>query len=329
MGITKIQWTDATWNPVRGCSLVSAGCTNCYAMKQAHRFSGPGQPYKELTRLAERGPIWTGKVRLVPEVLDQPLRWKKPRRVFVNSMSDLFHEGIPIEFIFAALTVIALTPRHSYQILTKRPARMQSIFDDVEHQTSKGRWFSDFTTTEYLWARGYLYKPASRSRAPLDFSHPHRWPLPNLWLGVSCEDQKTAGERIPLLLQTPAAVRFVSVEPLLEPINVDPYLWFNPAIQWLICGGESGPHARPCNIEWIRDIARRCKAARVPCFVKQLGSNAHHAACSGPCCAAACYPPRRAIHQMPPCRLPLDHPKGGDPAEWPMDLRVREFPANA
>lgn len=171
---TKIQWTDETWNPVRGCSLVSAGCANCYAMKQAHRFGGTDKPYEGLTEIGPQGPRWTGKIRLVPEALWEPLHWKTPRRIFVNSMSDLFHKDVPDHFLAQVGEVIQQAQRfgHTFQILTKRPQRM----------------------------RDYLQKNG-------------RTPLHNAWFGVSVEDQATADERIPLLLQTPAATRFISVEP--------------------------------------------------------------------------------------------------------------------
>src|SRR3954471_19020197 len=127
---STIEWTDSTWNPVRGCSIVSKGCTNCYAMKQAHRSSGPGRAYAGLTVMSNAGPVWNGKIKLVPQLLDQPLRWKKPRLIFVNSMSDLFHEDIPDAFIDQVFAVMALCPQHKFQILTKRPERMKAWFEE-------------------------------------------------------------------------------------------------------------------------------------------------------------------------------------------------------
>ncbi len=274
---TSIQWTDETWNPVRGCSLVSAGCTNCYAMKQAHRFNFPGGPYEGLTRLTERGPVWTGEVKLVREALDAPLHWKKPRRVFVNSMGDLFHEDVSADFVGRVWNTMRDSPRHTFQILTKRPARMLEFV---------------------LSQRGY-----SQHRDEPKRFYPYE-PLPNVWLGVSVEDQETAMKRIPWLLQAPAAVRFLSVEPMLAEIAL-PWLTLQK-IRWVIVGGESGPSARPCNIEWVRDIVRQCHAAGVACFVKQIGSS--------PC------------YGEMPLPSPRDR-KGGDPLEWPIDLRLREFPA--
>jgi len=241
---TTIEWTDSTWNPVRGCALVSPGCTNCYAMKVAHRFSGKGEAYAGLTKLTKGGPVWTGQVRELPELLERPLKWKHPRRIFVNSMSDLFHEDVHGDFIDAVLDTVRAAPRHTFQILTKRAARMQAF---MRH-----------------------YKP-----------------IPNLWLGVSVEDQARADERIPLLLQTPAAVRWISAEPLLGPIDLrDPpndmgeprfsYLeridGTGPRIDWIVAGGESGPGARPMHPDWVRSLRDQCGASSVPFFFKQWGA---------------------------------------------------------
>jgi len=253
---SAIEWTDATWNPVRGCALVSAGCTNCYAMRDAHRFSGPGKPYDGLTKLTEHGPVWTGEVRLVPELLDQPLRWRKPRRIFVNSMSDLFHPDVPDEFICRVFEVMttcngyyADSPSpHMFQILTKRPERQREFM---------GKWIA---AKGHDWLR----------------EHGHR-----VWLGVSVEDQKTADERIPILLRTLAAVQWVSAEPLLGPIDLGEYLegdrWMASEepmdgwLDWIAVGGESGPHARPMHPDWVRSIRDQCLAAQVPFFFKQWG----------------------------------------------------------
>jgi protein gp37 len=296
---TKIEWADRSWNPVRGCSLVSTGCRACYAMKQAHRFSGAGQPYEGLTELGPAGPRWTGKVRLVEEALTEPLRWKRPQRIFVNSMSDLFHDDVPFDFIDRVFAVMALAPRHTFQILTKRPDRMRFYLVDgradrvaqaakVLHTTV--RPFALPSTEVFDGRRVALGQPWLL----------HAWPLPNVWLGVSCENQQTADERIPLLLQTPAAVRFVSAEPLLGPIDFtkiavpdehagkyaghgftfnalhrdDDLTMFNsPAhLDLVIPGGESGARPRRCNVRWIRSIVRQCQAFDVAAFVKQLGA---------------------------------------------------------
>jgi len=205
--ITKIEWADRSWNCVRGCSIVSPGCRSCYAMKQAHRFSGPGRAYEGLTKLTERsGPQWTGKVVTVEDALLEPLSWRKPQRVFVNSMSDLFHEDVPDEFIDKVFAVMALAERHTFQILTKRPERMREWFDE------NGRDAVQHTVH---------YPQFDRWRQSITLG---QWPLPNVWLGVSAEDQQRADERIPLLLQTPASVRFVSCEPLLGPVDLSRWM---------------------------------------------------------------------------------------------------------
>jgi protein gp37 len=239
---SAIEWTDATWNPVTGCTKVSAGCDRCYAATFAERFRGvPGHHFEngfDLTLRRER--------------LGEPLRWKRPRRVFVNSMSDLFHEAVPDEFIAEVWQVMAATPQHTYQVLTKRHARMRA-------------WF-------------------------------RRWPnaeLRNLWLGVSVENQKWAEIRIPALLETPAAVRFISAEPLLGPIALSAAVramggerghgltasyvhaggcWRRfHGIDWVIAGGESGHGARPMHPQWARSLRDQCVAAGVPFFFKQWG----------------------------------------------------------
>jgi protein gp37 len=285
---SAIEWTDATWNPVRGCSRVSEGCRHCYAEGVAARFSGPGRPYEGLARFTPGGPKWTGVIRLVPEVLEEPLRWKRPRRVFVNSMSDLFHEDVPDDFIDDVFGVMALAKRHTFQVLTMRAGRMRRFFD----------------------------------RAP------DRAALPNVWLGVSVEDQRAAADRIPHLIDTPAATRFVSAEPLLGPVDLTnievvapeppngPGVWLDALrghvkgpgdmlgvrIAWVIAGGESGRGARPCSVGWVRSLVGQCRSAAVPVFVKQLG--AHWATDN----------------------TALGDAKGGDPQEWPEDLRVRQWP---
>lgn len=266
MGKTKISWTHGegfigeTWNPVTGCSKVSPGCAHCYAERMDKRIR------------AARGEEWrawtpenaTYNVRLHPERLEDPLHWKKPRMVFVNSMSDLFHESVPDEFIDKVLEVIRRTPQHTYQVLTKRPHRMDSFFHNVARRETVA--------------------------------------LANVWLGVSVENQKAADERIPLLLQTPAAVRFLSCEPLLGQVHLFEWLspcgyycdhseeylnapqfeglegwdiWFGghhpdrSKIDWVICGGESGPNFRPMNPDWARSIRDQCASAGIPFFFKQ------------------------------------------------------------
>ena len=245
MGETAIEWTDKVWNPVTGCSKVSQGCKNCYAERVFPR-PYPGRAFTD--------------VRCHEDRLDAPLHWRKPCRVFVNSMSDLFHEAVPFEFILDVMGVCGVAQQHTFQILTKRPQRMLDF----------SRWIAG--TGEHI------------SMA--------EWPR-NVWLGVSVEDQKTAEERIPLLLQTPAVVRWTSYEPALGPIDFSKvhhpiesasvltgiywrvypnnYYCTNRFLRWLVCGGESGPNARPMHPDWARSVRDQCVAAGVPFFFKQWG----------------------------------------------------------
>jgi protein gp37 len=249
---TGIEWTDATWNPVTGCTKVSAGCDNCYAESIAHRFAG--------TAAYPNG----FDVTLRPERLDQPLRWRRPRRVFVNSMADLFHPDIPDDYIARVFAVMALADRHTFQVLTKRPGRMRSLLS--------GDDFLD-KFAEHLYATEHPM--GDETAEPVS-----AWPLLNVWLGVSVEDQKWADVRVPVLLDTPAAVRFLSCEPLLGPvdlnraINVEPLAayHFRPGgIDWVIVGGESGRGARPMHAEWAQSLRDQCVAAGVPFLFKQWG----------------------------------------------------------
>lgn len=224
---SSIEWTNATWNPVAGCSIATAGCTNCYAMRMAYRLSAMGMPkYKGLTRKSGKRTVWTGKVRLDEKALTEPLRWRKPRLVFVNSMSDLFHPGVPDAFIARVWAVMAATPQHTYQVLSKRPERMQALLSDTK-------------------------------RFPV---------LSNVWLGTSVEDRAVLA-RIVHLRATPAAVRFISFEPLIGSVRgVD-----LTDIDWAIVGGESGPGARPMLEKWVLQIQRACRAAGTAFFFKQWG----------------------------------------------------------
>jgi protein gp37 len=288
---TKITWTEATWNPIRGCSKVSAGCAHCYAESMASRFCGPGQPYEGLIDGAEPdgggepgGPTrghWNGTVRLVPEHLDDPLRWRRPRRIFVNSMSDIFHEALSFQDIAAIFGVMAAAPQHTFQILTKRAARMEAWFRWIEQE-----------------ATGLLTLPLAPQLIAADeaqtrlgrrwtVASPTVWPLPNVWVGVSVEDQTAAHERIPFLLRIPAAVRWLSCEPLLGPVDLtaiptqgpDPIPMnvlrrpsvFAPHIHWVVAGGESGPLARPMHPDWPRGLRNQCAHAGTPYLMKQLG----------------------------------------------------------
>lgn len=327
--MSNIEWTDATWNPVVGCTRVSAGCDNCYAVSMTRRLEGmakaPGsggrkQHYAGLTVLNNRGDRhFNGVVRCVEEAIEIPLRWKQPRRIFVNSMSDLFHKSVPFDFIDKVFAVMALCPQHTFQVLTKRPERMAEYLHCGGARRNIHVYDAASEVAPGWWDRNVMMAHARSSGE-------HWWPLPNVWLGTSCENQAAADERIPHLLRCPAVVRFLSCEPLIGRIDLDVVgdglgdccgispVWHS-GIGWVIVGGESGAKARPCNVEWIRLIVRQCKDASVPCFVKQLGVRvqaiAHH---------EPGYPDGATK------RLALNDRKGGDPSEWPEDLRVREWP---
>lgn len=461
---TKIEWTDATWNPVTGCTKVSEGCRHCYAERLAPRVFA-GQTVTEtvngLRSTATERPRRFTDVMVHPDRLGAPLRWRKPRRVFVASMADPFHDAVPTEFLDRMFAVMALSPRHSYQLLTKRPLRMRAYITDhdtprrvqramdavaVDAASGEPEEWKSVTSLPYevsshgrVRRGGQLLKLVEHSggyrqvalcvnavprtelvhrlvltafkRPPLDgeeachlngdrsdnrianlrwgskganmadaarhgtagawmksrarltseqvaeirsrraageklvdvatrFGINKRqvsaiargniyklpaleWPLACLWLGVSVENQAAADERIPLLLQTPAAVRFLSCEPLLSAIDLRPWLHDSNCllptggpciccepreicIDWVIIGGESGPGVRPCDVGWVRSIVEQCKAAGVACFVKQLGA--------------------RPVARDRRITMHLRDRKGGDPSEWPEDLRVREFP---
>lgn len=253
---TGIEWADATWNPVTGCTKVSGGCDNCYAETIANRFAGtPAYPNGF-------------QVTLRPERLGLPLRWQRPRRVFVNSMSDLFHADVPDAYIAQVFAVMALASRHTFQVLTKRPGRMKSLLAS-----------RDFRLAVHDEIEGRTAR-----------QHSEVWPLPNVWLGTSVETQKWADIRIQHLIETPATVRFLSCEPLLGPVRLcscdgaahqvqrHPFLK-NPAcplhgqnrIDWVIVGGESGPGARPMHPDWARLLRDQCTVAGVPFLFKQWG----------------------------------------------------------
>lgn len=297
---SKIEWTEATWNPIVGCSIVSPGCTNCYAMKMAARLDAMRQPrYAGLTKPSKGGAVWTGEMRLVEDALTIPLRRKKPTTWFVNSMSDLFHESVPDAWIDRVFAVMALCPQHTFQVLTKRSARMRAYMAPGM-RSARGR------VGTVAHAMSCRFQCAGM---------PPAWPLPNVWLGVSAEDQRRADERVPDLLATPAAVRFVSAEPLLGPIDFlsvewpgleghrvdvlrkgfwsepgahpltakaagagEPKGWFTNhsdmpgRLDWIIVGGESGPEARPMHPAWARSIRDQCAGAGVAFHFKQHGA---------------------------------------------------------
>lgn len=322
--MTTIQWTDETWNPTTGCSRVSEGCRNCY-IERTPPFRMAGRKLGD-------------PVQFHPDRLDAPLHWKKPRRVFVNSMSDLFHEEVSVYFINDVLARVALVPHCTFQVLTKRPRRMLEYFTDAHGNGTPGR--EGVVKGAAMSVLGYYWEYDHRDV----LSRP--WPLPNLWLGVSVEDQKTADERIPILLQTPAAVRFLSVEPLLGRVDLhrggfsllnrlkSPSGKWHEKVDWVIVGGESGPNARHCDVNWIRSIVEQCKAANVPVFVKQLGSNCidrNDADFEGDTSDSW---PMGSRFEQEYSEQPYQgtygqvrlHKKGGLPEEWPEDLRVREYP---
>lgn len=227
MAETQIEWTDSTWNPVAGCSVMSAGCTNCYAMEMARRLEAMGvSKYAGLTRQSGKRSVWLGKVREDSAALEIPLRWRKPRKIFVNSMSDLFHEGVSTSFILDVWKVMKSTPQHHYQILTKRPERMRSIVADIIGEV-----------------------------------------LPNVWLGTSVENAEVAA-RVDFLRTVPAAIRFISFEPLIGSVgHID-----LTGIDWAIVGGESGKGARPIREDWIDEIYEQCDRYGAVFFFKQWGA---------------------------------------------------------
>ena len=257
---SNIEWTDASWNPIVGCSLESPGCTHCYAMRQAFRIQammrglGKESHYDGTTKVVKGKPVWTGLMRQAPEhILLQPLRWTTPRMIFVNSMSDLFHPDVPDAWIDQVFAVMALCPQHTFQVLTKRADRMRTYLAS--------------TPVHRIW----MAMPKIDQSA-LGCAKP-QWPLPNVWLGVSAEDQRRYDERRDDLRATPAAVRFLSIEPLLGPIGLDLSglsQVYRP-IHWVIVGGESGPNARPMHPDWARSLRDQCAAAGVPFFFKQWG----------------------------------------------------------
>lgn len=332
--MTRIEWTEHTWNPIVGCSIASPGCKNCYAMSMAARIERMNPElahYRGLTQRSNGKPVWTGKLALAPdETLFEPLMRKKPTMYFVNSMGDLFHEDVPDGWIMTVLDVMWRTPQHTYQVLTKRPKRMREFFAkwrdlSGEHLTEfKGVEGPDAVRKAHPSGRGQLFAAyldtlleRSGGKVPQGAAWPtfdwlggmKWWPNfpPNVWFGVSCERQKEAEERIPDLLATPVAVRFVSGEPLLGGVDFTRIIPDRPScsaridalngyvsrnagpdengrvmwedaekcerLDWVIVGGESGPGARPLWVPHARAIVRQCKSAGVPVFVKQLGAN--------------------------------------------------------
>lgn len=272
---SDIEWTDATWNVITGCSVLSPGCTNCYAMRLAGTRLRNHPSRAGLTKESKAGPIWTGDVRFNEAWLTQPLTWVKPRRIFVCAHADLFHENVPDEWIDKVFAVMALTPHHTYQVLTKRSDRMREYLSTADRCERVG---DEMMTLASL--------PAGTKRV--------EWPLLNVWLGISCERQQELEERAPHLQRTPAAIRYISAEPLLGPIDTTDCCnghyffdvlrgtrWhdnpdgpnapekFLPGIDWVIVGGENGD--RPMHPGWARGLRDQCADAGVPFFFKQWG----------------------------------------------------------
>lgn len=263
-----IAWTDATWSPVTGCTKVSAGCKNCYAEREVE------SRWSKNPKSVFYGQSFTD-VRCHQEKLEQPLHWKKPRKIFVCPRGDLFHPDVPDQFIADVFGIMAAASQHTFQVLTKRPERALKLL-----------------------GAGCMggFEPAVEECLALYSDKDLVWPLPNVWLGVSVEDQEVADEQIPYLLQTPAAVRWISVEPLLGPVDLtaimpefperfdalagclycdEPHAAGGdedmPRLDWVVAGGESGPKARPMHPNWARSLRDQCRAAGVPFFFKQWG----------------------------------------------------------
>lgn len=277
MAKTKIDWCDEVWNPIVGCSRISAGCDNCYAARMAKRLNANPVTRGKYYHCYQ----WDGNVSFDHNTIDAPLHWRKPKRIFVNSMGDLFHENVPDEWIDRVFAVMAVSPiKHAFMVLTKRPERMQKYISGL-----RDRWAAFSSMACQLKEDADTWHDALLESGPI---------IDELWLGVSVEDQATADERIPLLLQTPAAHRFVSVEPMLGTVDLIKTIWNKvpesaitpfmkqfdkstmsapllPGLDWVICGGENGPGARPMHPDWPRGLRDQCAAAGVPFFFKGWG----------------------------------------------------------
>lgn len=370
MSASSIEWTDRTWNPVVGCTRVSPGCEHCYAEIMAARLvlmsEAQGRPSVYLRVVdaqrrrwtrpkdAQRDPVAHRHVELLPERLAEPLSFRPGTRVFVCSMSDLFHADVPFDYIAQVFGVMAATPGVTYQVLTKRPKRMREFFahrfgglEDCAQTVAR-----EAAHHGIVWdARGdvaHLY-PCKMTQQELKKRRAWRWPLPNVWLGTSVEDQDRADARIPELLRCPAAIRFISAEPLLGPLRLyhvaqsreggvagpATFRWIDalrggevtqvddggpavslgggPRLDLVIVGGESGPGARDCRTSWIGDVLEQCLAAGTAAFNKQLG-------------ARPVWDRRVELDMRVNAVGGLVDRKGGDMSEWPRDLQVRQLP---
>jgi len=295
---SKISWLlddqglqGATWNPVRGCTRKSKGCENCYAESMAHRFNKPGMWAEGLTVIRQGRPGWSGKIKEVPEHLEDPLRWRRGRRVFVCSGADLFHANVRGEYLDQVFDVMEKAERHTFMVLTKRPERMRDYL--------KQRW------------------------GDLEVLPGH------ICIGVSVEDQETCDERIPVLMETPAAIRYLSAEPLLGPVDLrmgDHLDRAGRGLDWVIAGGESGPRARPCALEWLESIVDQCRQHQAAPFVKQLGAFVVSEYRAAQTVEEAQELLGRKAQYRWLWRAGLEDRKGENPEEWPQQLRVREYP---
>lgn len=339
---TSIEWTStvnadgsvtpgSSWNPLRArnkatgsvgwhCTKPSAGCKNCYAERMNKRL-GTGLPYTI-------GASDQVEVYLDEKALMLPLNWKKPRNIFVCSMTDLLGEFVTDAMIDRIVAVMTLSPQHNFQIVSKRAKRIWEYWTAV--RKFGGGPIDAKAAIEEVWQRPARFLPRAASVLPMNQEGRMPWPLPNVHLGVSAENQSTFDDRVSHLLATPAAVRWVSLEPLLGPIDASRELQPHyvpgkgadapPWLDWVVVGGESGPGARPFDIAWARSIIAQCKAAGVACFVKQLG-----AAVTGD---PSEFPSARHDDGDGHRTFRLNDSKGGDPSEWPDDLRVREYPGS-
>lgn len=324
---TGIAWTDATWNAVRGCSRVSPGCVQCYAEKRAYRILQQQKgmeakakregktvklplAYDGTVRLSGTGEArWTGEIQLAPHLLDQPLRWTKPRLIFVASMSDPFHKNVPFEYVAAVYAVMAATPRHTYQVLTKRPERAVEFY----------RWLRELRITSIVdYAESYGVKLLNIDGTP--------WPLKNVWLGTSIESDKYRAERLAALRKIPNAMPWVSQEPQIGEVTYtkEELSW----LRWIVVGGESGTKdkVRPFNIEWARSTIKQCADTGVACFVKQMGTVPYQDDEFPEETPYAGVKLIAGVEKPGLCFPGTKGKKGGDMEKWPSELRVREYP---
>lgn len=314
---TKISWTDESWNPNVGCKPVSPGCMHCYAARQAHR--GLCEAHRGLTKVGPAGPYFNGEVRLRPEKLTEPITWQKPMRIFVPSMGDLFYDAVPFEYAAAVFGVMAAARHHTFQLLTKHPERLGEFLT----------WLVNGGSCGYVWQTLYVHLQAQGVFCPGRLTEermgsPWPWPLPNVWLGTSIEGNAQFG-RVEHLRKCPAPVRFLSCEPLLERVDITEVLATGD-IHWVIAGGESGPNARPCAMEWIEEVVEQCAEAEVPCFVKQLGATVvseERMADTLEDAQDMCGPDKKDQWLW---YAGLVNRAGADPEEWPEQFQVQEFP---